>query len=90
MSVVLSDRGLCDGVITRPEESYRLWRVIVCDKETSKTKRLKTSYRAVKIQTQWVVTPGKQTVRCDAFFLVEGKYSGHFIKRGESKPNTTF
>jgi hypothetical protein len=22
---VLSGRGLCDGVITRPEESYRLW-----------------------------------------------------------------
>ena len=24
---VLSGRGLCDGLITRPEESYRLWRV---------------------------------------------------------------
>jgi hypothetical protein len=32
---VLSDRGLCDGLITRPEESYRLWRVVVCDHETS-------------------------------------------------------
>jgi hypothetical protein len=21
----LSGRGLCDGLITRPEESYRLW-----------------------------------------------------------------
>jgi len=28
---VLSGRGLCDGLITRPEESYRLWRVVVCD-----------------------------------------------------------
>jgi len=27
--------GLCDGLITRPEESYRLWRVVVCDLETS-------------------------------------------------------
>jgi hypothetical protein len=26
---VLSDRGLCDELITRPEESYRLWRVVV-------------------------------------------------------------
>jgi hypothetical protein len=25
---VLSGRGLCDGLITRPEESYRLWRVV--------------------------------------------------------------
>ena len=38
---VLSDRGLCDELITRPEESYRLWRVVVCDLETSKTRRLK-------------------------------------------------
>ena len=28
---VLSGRGLCDGLITRPEESYRLWCVAVCD-----------------------------------------------------------
>ena len=33
---VLSGRGLCDGLITRPEESYRLWCVIVCDLQTSK------------------------------------------------------
>jgi hypothetical protein len=27
---VLSGRGLCVGLITRPEESYRLWCVCVC------------------------------------------------------------
>jgi hypothetical protein len=32
----LSSRGLCDGLITRPEESYRLWHVVVCDIETLK------------------------------------------------------
>jgi hypothetical protein len=31
----LSGRGLCDELNTRPEESYRLWRVVVCDQETS-------------------------------------------------------
>jgi len=31
---VLSGRGLCDEVITCPEESYRLWCVVVCDLET--------------------------------------------------------
>jgi hypothetical protein len=31
---VLSCRGLCDELITRPEESYRLWRVVVRDHET--------------------------------------------------------
>jgi hypothetical protein len=32
---VLSGRGLCDELITRPEESYRLWCVVVGDLETS-------------------------------------------------------
>jgi hypothetical protein len=34
--VCLSGRGLCDGLITRPEESYRLCCVIVCHLETRK------------------------------------------------------
>ena len=38
---VLSGRGLCDGLIIRSEESYRLWRVVVCDHETSQARRLK-------------------------------------------------
>ena len=33
---VLSGRGLCDEPITRPEESYRLCCVVVCDLETSR------------------------------------------------------
>jgi len=32
----LTGRGLCDELITRQEESYRLWSVVVCDPETSK------------------------------------------------------
>jgi hypothetical protein len=32
---VLSGRGLCDEIITHPEESYRLWSVVVFDIETS-------------------------------------------------------
>jgi len=35
----LSSRGLCDELITRPEESYRLWCVVVCDLETSWMRR---------------------------------------------------
>jgi hypothetical protein len=75
---VLSGRGICDGFITRPEESYRLWRVVVCDQETSKKEEAKARYRTVKIQPQWVVTPGKQTnkyyrwrsVMCNAHLLL--------------------
>ena len=36
---VLSSRDLGIGLITRPEESYRLWCVIVCDLETSWMRR---------------------------------------------------
>ena len=36
---VLSGRGLCDGLITRLEESYRLCCVLVCDLETSWMRR---------------------------------------------------
>jgi len=37
---VFSGRGLCDELITRSGESYRLWRVVVCDYETSQARRL--------------------------------------------------
>ena len=39
---VLSGRGLCDELITHPEESYRLWRVIVCDLENLKNEEAMT------------------------------------------------
>ena len=32
---VLSDTGLCYEMVTRPEDSYRVWCVVVCDLETS-------------------------------------------------------
>jgi hypothetical protein len=33
----LSGRGLCDGPISRAEESYRLWCVPECDQVKSQT-----------------------------------------------------
>ena len=36
---MLSGTGLCDGLINRPEESYRLWCVVVCYLETSSRMR---------------------------------------------------
>ena len=36
---VLSGRGLCDELITRPEKSYRLSCVVVCDLETSRMRK---------------------------------------------------
>jgi len=42
LSGVLSGRCLCDKPITRPEESYRLWYVIVCDLENLKNEEAVT------------------------------------------------
>jgi len=39
---VLSGRGLCDELITRPEESYRLWCVVLCDLENRKNEEAMT------------------------------------------------
>ena len=39
---VLSGRGLCDELITRPKESYRLWSVVVCDLENLKNEEAMT------------------------------------------------
>jgi hypothetical protein len=53
---VLSGRGLCDELITRPEESYRLWCVAVCDLEkTNLVKDPLGGYRAKK----------KKSIRCN-------------------------
>jgi len=38
---VLSGRGLCDELITRPEESYRLW-CVVCNLENLKNEEAMT------------------------------------------------
>jgi len=35
-SCVLSSRGLCDELIPCPEESCRMWCVVVCDLEISR------------------------------------------------------
>jgi hypothetical protein len=39
---VLSGRSLCDELITRPEESYRLWCVVVYDLENLKNEKAMT------------------------------------------------
>jgi hypothetical protein len=38
-----------------------MWCVIVCEQETSKNEEVKARNRAVKIQPQFVIAPGKQT-----------------------------
>jgi hypothetical protein len=46
---VSSGRGLCDELVPRPEESYRLWCVSdVCDREISTKRGGPGPYRAVE------------------------------------------
>jgi hypothetical protein len=46
---VLSGRSLCDELVPRPEESYRLWCVSnVCDHEISTKRGGPGPYRAVE------------------------------------------
>ena len=47
---VLSGRGLCDELIIRSEQSYRLWRVVVWLRNLE-NQEAKTRYRAVKNTT---------------------------------------
>ena len=55
---VVSGIGLCDRPIPRPEESYRLWCVIVCGVETSKMRRrwpaLGCCTRGIKTSLIWL------------------------------------
>jgi hypothetical protein len=52
---VLSGRGLCDGLITRPEESYRLWRVIMCDRETCRARENNNNHRGKLVRWCFMV-----------------------------------
>ena len=54
---MLSGRDLCGGLIIRSEESYRLWRVVVCDQETSYARSLKPDRGLLNTNLQWVVAP---------------------------------
>ena len=51
---VLSGGGLCDEQLTRPEESYRLWCVVVCDLEASWMRRLWPTGGCRAKNNQWL------------------------------------
>jgi len=62
---VLSGRGLCDELITRPEESYRLWCVVVCDLENLKNEEAITSVGSQRHSKKKTVC----TTRCGSYIL---------------------
>ena len=62
---MLIGRGLCDEVLTRLKESYRLWCVVVCDLENLKYEEAMTrvgSQRHSKKKIVWnIVTLERRT-----------------------------
>ena len=74
VSVVLSGRGLCDGLITHPEESYRLWCVVEYDLEISWMRR------------PWPIGDccAKQKKKEGAVKTLDW-YAGHFNNRNQLK-----
>ena len=86
---VLSGRGLCEELITRLEESYQLWRVVVCDLETSWMSKVKVMgasgtgaitftwglFRNVIEKTIWFVVQG-QPSRFIANHMAKGQRQG--------------
>ena len=53
---MLSGRGLCDEPITRPEESYRLCCVVVCDLESSRI-GAPYIYNFRLLRVKWLANP---------------------------------
>jgi len=72
---VLSGRGLCDELITRPKESYRLWWV-VCDLENLKNEEAMTRVGSQRHRKKKPLRPRSRpanTRRC----VVWSRFWGH-------------
>ena len=63
---MLSGRGLCDELITRPQESYRLWCVVVCDLENLMNEEAMTRWGAVG--------PKRKKKKYKSFFILIDPY----------------
>ena len=69
---VLLGRGLCDKLITSPEESYRMWCVVVCDLENLKNEEAMNrfgSQRHSKKEVIVVVVVVVAVVPCILYFI---------------------
>jgi hypothetical protein len=69
---VLSGRGLCDELITPTVESYRLWRVVVCDHETSWYEEAITIARWAAEPQEAIAHAGLQSQRNKHVIRTEG------------------
>jgi hypothetical protein len=79
---VLSGRGLCGELITRPEESYQLWCIIVCDIETSWIRRPWPTGGCRPKNKQTLITDGKEITKPLIMQLSPVKTADNCIMRG--------
>jgi hypothetical protein len=61
---VMSGRVLCDELITRPEESYRLWRVAVCDQEISCDVEVRGGLQCQEKKTMYIDREVRKFINC--------------------------
>ena len=86
VSVVLSGRGLCDELIARPEESYRLCCVAVCDLETSRIRRPWPALgRSATGKISTVMLPTRQPLVSSRYVGTRHEIRKRVIKVGEQK-----
>jgi hypothetical protein len=84
---VLSGRGLCDELITRPEESYRLWRVIVCDQDISceeEAKKKRTEPLGNACSKTQLSNFGQNKITCSSLDWVLSKCKRHCVSLKKS------
>ena len=72
---VLSGRGLCVGLITRPEESYRLWCVVVCGREASIMRPWPIGGEGIKVYLQSMSCPLPVTDHIAEFGVSQQNFS---------------
>jgi len=82
----LSGRGLCDELITRPEESYRLCCVVVCDLETSRMGATYI-YDISHLRVNWV--PGLPEGQSRLSLLLREIFRLSFASVAFDKPKTS-
>ena len=71
---VLSGRGLCDELITRPEESYRLWWVVGVKAWDLNRVVNRSSYAAARLPRLWVrIPPGAWMFICGECYVLSGR-----------------
>ena len=78
--IMLSDTGLCDGLITSAEESYRLWCVWVCSRNLVKEEALTNCRGAVlrQKQTNWWWDQNKVSLT-DSKYDSMSRTAGHLL-----------